>query len=38
MRELKIGYESEATLVLTMPELISILKSVLIDTLNIDLD
>lgn len=38
MRELKIGYEIEPTLVLTMPELISILKSVLIDSLYIDLD
>lgn len=38
MRELMMNYESEATVTLTMPELISILKSVLIDNLNIDLD
>lgn len=38
MRELEMNLKSEATLVLTMPELISILKSVLIDSLNIDLD
>jgi hypothetical protein len=38
MKEYNIKYETNATLVLTMPELISILKSVLIDSLNIDLD
>ena len=38
MRELTINNESNATVTLTMPELISILKSVLIDDLNIDLD
>lgn len=38
MRELETNFKSDATLVLTMPELISILKSVLIDGLDIDLD
>lgn len=38
MKEYNIKYETNATLVLTMPELISILKNVLVDRINIDLD
>ncbi len=38
MRNYNMKYESDATVVLSISELISILKTVLIDNLNIDLD